>query len=142
MKNTSKPASWKQIKLLESLRVDVSKRQFTMSEAHALIKELMAQASEASRVLRDKAFAWNGKKCGRCDETNERNLIVHHRHYRTFGNETADDVRVLCKRHHEELHAKGSYFDADDIPFVDPEWEPFIRESDTFGLREHRHYAS
>jgi hypothetical protein len=37
-------------------------------------------------------------------------LQVHHKHYRTLGNEAMSDLEVLCKYHHEILHVKKKIF--------------------------------
>ena len=43
-----------------------------------------------------------GHKCESCGFRYE--LNVHHRYYKTFGNEDLEDLVVLCKRCHNDLH--------------------------------------
>lgn len=78
------------------------------------------------RELRGKAFRWYGKKCAKCGKHNGKkaDYVVHHRHYRTFGKETRDDVVVLCEPCHVDLHNRHRLrmLTAADVPLVDPEW--------------------
>ena len=55
--------------------------------------------------------AWSNRKkkwlkktpfCEVCGSS--RRLQVHHKHYRTLGKEKREDVRILCKGCHENLH--------------------------------------
>lgn len=42
---------------------------------------------------------------GQCQQCGEhRNLHVHHKHYRTLGEERYEDVEVLCEKHHKSRH--------------------------------------
>ncbi len=86
--------------------------------------------------LHEAAFAWHGKHCGKCGESNEALLHVHHRHYQTYKRETKEDVVVLCKTCHADLHARNHAhaLTIADIPFVDPEWAEFILAGDLMGL--------
>lgn len=43
-----------------------------------------------------------GHKCMKCGNPNE--LNVHHKHYKTLGNEDIGDLIVLCKRCHNDEH--------------------------------------
>lgn len=47
------------------------------------------------------------KCCQKCLKT--KNLNLHHRHYRTLGNETNDDIIVLCKNCHFKFHSKKKW---------------------------------
>lgn len=71
------------------------------------------------------------KACERCGfrAKNRELFVVHHRHYRTFQNEQPEDVCLLCKPCHAQLHDRTDRFAlaAEDIPFVDPRWEEMIR---------------
>ncbi len=42
------------------------------------------------------------KVCEICGST--KNLNVHHRHYKSVGKETLEDVYLLCQSHHKKLH--------------------------------------
>jgi hypothetical protein len=54
------------------------------------------------KAFRKKAFAHYGRKCDRCPKTTT--LQIHHLHYNNIFHEELEDVRVLCKAHHEETH--------------------------------------
>lgn len=54
------------------------------------------------KEFRKKAFEHYGRKCNKCQTT--KNLQIHHLHYNNIFNEKLEDVRVLCKYHHEETH--------------------------------------
>lgn len=41
-------------------------------------------------------------KCQQCGSYYK--LHVHHRHYRTLGQERYQDVEVLCEKHHKSRH--------------------------------------
>jgi len=92
---------------------------------------------EANAELMRKLLSWRGlpsrgiKKCERCgfEAGSRKKFVVHHRHYRTFGNESPEDVCLLCLPCHTEIHDRADHFQLslDDIPFVDPEWEEKIR---------------
>ncbi len=92
---------------------------------------------QADYQLLVKVLEWRGigkcqpKTCDRCGFTSgsRKEFVVHHRHYRTFGSERPEDVCLLCKPCHSELHelAKGFRLTVKDIPFVDPAWEQTIR---------------
>ena len=42
------------------------------------------------------------KQCAICKE--KRRLVVHHKSYETLGCERDEDLVILCRGHHEELH--------------------------------------
>lgn len=60
--------------------------------------------SSTWRNKRQLALAAAGNKCSRCGKSGP-GLHVHHLHYRNFGSERAEDLRVLCKKCHEAVHA-------------------------------------
>jgi len=63
--------------------------------------------------------------CSRCGFAtgDKRKIVVHHRHYRTFGNESAGDIVILCKPCHKDIHNRinSHSITSDDAAFVDPE---------------------
>ncbi len=58
--------------------------------------------STAWKLKRKQAFEHYGKMCSKCNKT--KNLQIHHLTYRNIFNEPMEDLMVLCKRHHEEMH--------------------------------------
>jgi hypothetical protein len=62
-----------------------------------------ALASDHWRALRLRVLAAHGYACERCGMTLAL-LDLHHRHYRTLGEESLDDVELLCRACHEEHH--------------------------------------
>lgn len=54
------------------------------------------------RATRASAIERAGNRCEKCGST--RNLQVHHKHYLTLGEESDDDLIVLCRRHYAALH--------------------------------------
>lgn len=46
-----------------------------------------------------------GRKCEKCGEI--KFLCVHHTNYINLGNESKDDLKVLCRRCHEIEHGKN-----------------------------------
>ncbi len=44
-------------------------------------------------------------ECEKCGFKHE--LNVHHKHYKTYGNEKMEDLKVLCKRCHNDFHHFG-----------------------------------
>lgn len=58
--------------------------------------------SPAWKVKRKQAFAHHGKKCAKCHRT--KNLQIHHKTYANIYNEPMEDLMVVCKKHHEEIH--------------------------------------
>ena len=57
-----------------------------------------------SAVWRKKSKKWREAegKCEICGATE--NLQCHHKHYRTLGHETREDVQVVCYKCHCKLH--------------------------------------
>ena len=53
------------------------------------------------RDRKGKCYAWS-KVCKICGE--HKNLHVHHKIYRNFGNEDIADLVILCEHHHREFH--------------------------------------
>ena len=53
-------------------------------------------------LLRVKALTKVNYKCVACESTDT--LQLHHRHYQTLGEESLDDVVIVCKRCHDLLH--------------------------------------
>jgi 5-methylcytosine-specific restriction endonuclease McrA len=53
-------------------------------------------------LLRVKALTKVNYKCVACESTDT--LQLHHRHYQTLGEESLDDVVILCKKCHDLLH--------------------------------------
>jgi hypothetical protein len=58
--------------------------------------------SKEWKEFRKKAFEHYGRRCSKCQTT--KNLQIHHLHYDNIFNEKLEDVKVLCKKHHEETH--------------------------------------
>src|SRR5690349_9761554 len=93
---------------------------------------LVAVNPERITTLMELAKEHYGEHCGRCRRsfTNKRKPVVHHRHYRTVGFEKpAEDIVLLCRDCHQDLHDRSQAHQLNnaDIPFVDPEWEPMLR---------------
>lgn len=57
--------------------------------------------SEWWRWVRKKKLDSTRRKCERCGK---KGTIVHHRHYRSLGNETNADLETVCKPCHEAEH--------------------------------------
>lgn len=49
-------------------------------------------------------YAQKGYFCERCGENRKGFINVHHKHYRTLGDETKKDVAILCRNCHSEYH--------------------------------------
>lgn len=47
-------------------------------------------------------FNIRGKKCERCG--NEKQLQIHHRHYRNIFNEKPEDLQIVCAGCHGHIH--------------------------------------
>lgn len=58
--------------------------------------------SAAWREKREAAFAHHGRRCASCGV--QKDLHVHHRHYRTLSREQMEDLIVCCKKCHFKLH--------------------------------------
>lgn len=54
------------------------------------------------REFRKKAFEHYGRKCSKCGT--DKRLQVHHKTYDNIFHELLDDVMILCRTHHEEIH--------------------------------------
>lgn len=54
------------------------------------------------KEFRKKAFEHYGRRCSKCGT--EKDLQVHHKTYVNIFNELLDDVMILCRTHHEEIH--------------------------------------
>ncbi len=51
-----------------------------------------------------------GERCAVCKcGWRRRTLHVHHLHYQNVGNEQVEDLVVLCKTHHHEIHKMVEY---------------------------------
>lgn len=59
-------------------------------------------ASPKWKAIRANVIAIRGSKCEECGSTSR--LHVHHLHYRTFGDELPEDLKVLCKNCHDKKH--------------------------------------
>ena len=84
------------------------------------------------KVLECRGIEAHGPKvCERCGfSAGKRELfVIHHRHYETLGKERPQDVCLLCKPCHTQIHelAKKYELTVSDIPFVNPSWEKMIR---------------
>ena len=58
--------------------------------------------------IRSKRLEIANQRCETCNLTSEEsgvNLECHHRHYKTWGEETVDDVRILCEDCHDAITA-------------------------------------
>lgn len=53
------------------------------------------------RKKRKYALEYLGKQCQRC-EVKDKNLEVHHKHYKTLYHEKIEDIEVLCSECHEK----------------------------------------
>jgi hypothetical protein len=68
-----------------------------------------AFASSTCRVARDQAMIRANWTCEHVDHRGRRcteflQLDAHHLTYERFGSEDPDDLMILCRRHHIELH--------------------------------------
>ncbi len=54
------------------------------------------------KYLRGLKLLWSGYKCENCGSKEK--LQVHHKHYKSFGDEMPWDLMVLCKACHEDIH--------------------------------------
>lgn len=61
--------------------------------------------------FRKKAIVNAGRKCEMCGSKNKL-LQVHHKHYRTIGAESFNDVEVLCLSCHRTADHDREYSDA------------------------------
>jgi len=58
--------------------------------------------SSAWRIKRQVALDFHGRKCSDCGSTYD--LQVHHLNYSNMGNETMNDLQILCESCHMFLH--------------------------------------
>lgn len=58
--------------------------------------------SDHWRSLKLSKYQESGRKCEVCSTT--KNLQIHHVNYRNIYDVTTADLRVLCKKHHQEVH--------------------------------------
>lgn len=58
--------------------------------------------------LRAKFHSNACKRCEACGATNTQ-LDLHHRHYKTIGSESLDDLELLCRTCHEQRHPQNIY---------------------------------
>lgn len=89
-----------------------------------------SQEKEAGDRLFRAVLQWRGissngvKTCDRChfSSKSRKNFVIHHRHYETFDCEKPEDVCLLCKNCHSDLHQRWDRMDLTeaDIPFVHP----------------------
>lgn len=132
-----RPVTQKQLDYLARLGADLSEIR-TNNDARAEIRRRRA-AIKNNAGLKIKAFEWHGEVCRQCGATD--NLDIHHRHYRTFSREQPEDVVVLYRKCHLDLHDRSATnrLAAADIPLVDPEWAEFIEAADWIGLRMYKY---
>lgn len=78
------------------------REKLTDKEFQKIYQPYMQSPEWGARRLQ--AFEYYGKKCQACGR--ERNLTVHHADYTNLFNEKMDELRVLCKRCHSDLHKK------------------------------------
>ena len=60
--------------------------------------------SEDWEIRKNKLMEELGSKCSKCSV--DRKLNLHHKHYKNLGFETKNDVVLLCKDCHSEVHNK------------------------------------
>lgn len=53
---------------------------------------------------RQQVFQKYGKQCVLCGNSNEKDLVIHHRRYDNVGNEPTEDLIPLCKSCHSSYH--------------------------------------
>lgn len=61
--------------------------------------------SDMWKDKKDMIFLVKGKRCENCGS--KKNLVIHHLHYETVGNESSKDVKILCIKCHNEVHNGG-----------------------------------
>ena len=86
-------------------------------------KKLTKSQMEHKKRLRVQLLSECDDKCTRCKQ-GAFFLDMHHRHYRTWGKEKAEDVAMLCRDCHGEIHARSKRRELTqaDMAFVDPRW--------------------
>lgn len=76
---------------------------------------------------REELFKLRGKKCEMCGSTEK--IHVHHLTYERIGDETMQDLQVLCEKHHMEQHPKWNslktkkYLNRKNDPLIEEEGE-------------------
>ncbi len=80
-------------------------RAYTVSELRALPYPDYLKSEHWQRMRR-RAISLAGFRCHDCDDR-QSELHVHHLNYDRVGRERQSDLRVLCKRCHEEMHKDG-----------------------------------
>lgn len=63
--------------------------------------------ARSGRISKKEVCEFYGYKCQCCGVKKKSNLHLHHKHYKTFGSESMDDVELLCMKCHNLLHKKG-----------------------------------
>lgn len=94
-----------------------------------------------NKSTRSWAFRIHGYKCAKCGNKKlVADLVVHHRVYRNCE-EKPEDVVILCKDCHIDLHRRQKLFQLtlDDIPLVDPGWKEMIEEHVATGKQKRRY---
>ena len=62
--------------------------------------------SKAWKAKKKLMFGKFGKSCQACRNTKK--IDVHHLHYRNFGDELLQDLMVLCRKCHSDVHKLAS----------------------------------
>ncbi len=70
------------------------------------MKYFQYMRSEAWRDKRQEAFKHYGRRCEKCSTSSC--LVVHHSTYEHLFNEKMEDLMVLCKDCHNQLHRQMS----------------------------------
>src|ERR1700719_4251103 len=78
-----------------------------MKPIHRL--ERAYRASKQWIELRKLVYSARGHKCEKCESTNK--LHVHHKTYENFGNESLDDLELLCSTCHRKRHSEEKMLD-------------------------------
>jgi len=73
---------------------------FSFGHTRYSLKYKLYLKSEKWRQFRQEQIRLANYRCERCER--QGSLQVHHRHYRTLGNERAEDVEVLCYSCHRQ----------------------------------------
>lgn len=59
------------------------------------------------KTFRQEVLIFYGNRCILCDS--QFKIEIHHKHYRTFGNETIQDVVPLCQKCHRKHHGRSQF---------------------------------
>jgi 5-methylcytosine-specific restriction endonuclease McrA len=73
-------------------------------------------ASPEWRAKREAILNARGRACKRCSRTDD--LLVHHRHDRTLGNERPEDCEVLCPPCHEQADEERAAASSDNLHYA------------------------